>query len=127
MRTKKRQILAVPENKNLPFSTVVGFGDLAFVSGMIGRDPATGQIAADIFEQTRQTLANVEAQLAAAELSSENVLKATVFITDMGLVQEMNRAYRDFFKDDLPARSCVQVAALPDSQALVEIEVIAHR
>ena len=115
------------KNKNLPFSTVVGFGDLVFVSGMIGRDPATGKIAADIFEQTRQTLANVEVQLAAAELSSDNVLKATVFITEMGLVQEMNRAYRDFFKDDLPARSCVQVAALPDSQALVEIEVIAHR
>jgi len=127
MSAEERRIIAVPENKNLPFSTVVGFGDLIFVSGMIGRDPETGQIAADIVEQTRQTLANVEAQLAKAELSLVNVLKATVFITDMRLVQEMNRAYRDFFKDGLPARSCVQVAALPDSEALVEIEVIAHR
>ena len=127
MSAEERRIIAVPENKNLPFSTVVGFGDLIFVSGMIGRDPETGQIAADIVEQTRQTLANVEAQLAKAELSLVNVLKATVFITDMRLVQEMNKAYRDFFKDGLPARSCVQVAALPDSEALVEIEVIAHR
>lgn len=127
MSAEERQIIAVPENKNLPFSTVVGFGELIFVSGMIGRDPETGHIAADIVEQTRQTLANVEAQLAKAELSLVKVLKATVFITDMGLVQEMNRAYRDFFKDGLPARSCVQVTALPDSEALVEIEVIAHR
>jgi 2-iminobutanoate/2-iminopropanoate deaminase len=127
MRTKQRQIIAVPEDENLPFSTVVGFGDLVFVSGMIGRDPETGQIAANMFEQTNQTLANVEAQLAIAQLSLANVLKATVFIIDMELFQEMNRAYRNFFKDGLPARSCVEVAALPDSEALVEIEAIAYR
>ncbi len=125
--TEKRQIIAVPQNKNMPFSTVVGFGSLIFVSGMVGRNPETGQIAADISEQTRQTLANIEAQLGIAGLSLANVLKATVFITDMGLVQEMNRTYREFFKDGLPARSCVQVAALPDAEAFVEIEVIAHR
>ncbi|MGA7279733.1 MAG: RidA family protein [Desulfocapsaceae bacterium] len=125
--TEKRQIIAVPQNKNMPFSTVVGFGSLIFISGMVGRNPETGQIAADISEQTRQTLANIEAQLGIAGLSLANVLKATVFITDMGLVQEMNRTYREFFKDGLPARSCVQVAALPDAEAFVEIEVIAHR
>lgn len=125
--TEKRQIIAVPQNRNMPFSTVVGFGSLIFVSGMVGRNPETGQIAADISEQTRQTLANIEAQLGIARLSLANVLKATVFITDMALVQEMNRTYREFFKDGLPARSCVQVAALPDAEAFVEIEVIAHR
>jgi len=125
--TEKRQIIALPNNKDLPFSTVVGFDKLIFVSGLIGRNPETGQIARDIAEQTRQTLANLESQLDLAGLSLKNVLKATVFITDMGLVQEMNQAYRSFFQAGLPARSCVQVTALPDSEALVEIEVIAHR
>lgn len=125
--TDRRQIIAAPENKSLPFSTVVGFGNLIFVSGMIGRNPETGHIAADISEQTRQTLANIAAQLAIAGLSLANVLKATVFLTDMALVQEMNQAYRKFFQDGLPARSCVQVTALPDCEALVEIELIAHR
>jgi 2-iminobutanoate/2-iminopropanoate deaminase len=127
MMTEKRQIIALPNNRDLPFSTVVGFDKLIFVSGLIGRHPETGKIATDIAEQTRQTLANLEAQLDIAGLSLENVLKATVFITDMGLVQEMNQAYRTFFQAGLPARSCVQVTALPDSEALVEIEVIAHR
>lgn len=127
MMTEKRQIIALPNNRDLPFSTVVGFDKLIFVSGLIGRNPETGKIATDIAEQTRQTLANLEAQLDIAGLSLENVLKATVFITDMGLVQEMNQAYRTFFQAGLPARSCVQVTALPDSDALVEIEVIAHR
>ena len=127
MMTEKRQIIALPNNRDLPFSTVVGFDKLIFVSGLIGRNPETGKIATDIAEQTRQTLANLEAQLDIAGLSLENVLKATVFITDMGLIQEMNQAYRTFFQAGLPARSCVQVTALPDSEALVEIEVIAHR
>ncbi len=126
--TEKREIIAVPNSRDLPFSTVVGFENLVFVSGMVGRHPETGQIAsADIVEQTRQTLANIEAQLAKAGLSLKNVLKATVFITDMGLVQEMNQAYLTFFEAGRPARSCVQVTALPDPEALVEIEVIAQR
>ena len=126
--TEKREIIAVPNSKDLPFSTVVGFENLVFVSGMVGRHPETGQIAsADIVEQTRQTFANIEGLLAKAGLSLKNVLKATVFITDMGLVQEMNQAYLTFFEAGRPARSCVQVTALPDPEALVEIEVIAQR
>ena len=126
--TEKREIIAVPNNKDMPFSTIVGFDNLIFVSGMVGRDPETGQIATDdIVEQTRQTLANIETQLARAGLSLKNVLKATVFITDMGLVKKMNQAYMTFFETGRPARSCVQVTALPDPEALVEIEVIAHR
>ena len=126
--TEKREIIAVPDNTDLPFSTVVGFDKMIFVSGMVGRHPETGQIAtADIAEQTRQTLANIEVQLAKTGLSLENVLKATVFLTDMELVQKMNRVYIAFFTSGLPARSCVQVTALPDPEALVEIEVVAHR
>lgn len=125
--TQKREIIAPPKNKDMPFSTIVGFDKLVFVSGMIGRDPGTGEIAADIGEQTRQTLTNIAAQLDLAGLSLENVLKVTVFITDMGLFQEMNQTYKTFFDTGLPARSCVQITALPDPEALVEIEVIAHR
>ena len=126
----KRQfeIIAVPPNKHLPFSSVVGFENLIFVSGLVGRDPETGKIAAgDIVEQTRQTLSNVERQLAKAGLSLKHVIKATVFVTDMGMVQKMNQVYVSFFESGLPARSCVQVVALPDPEALVEIEVMAHR
>jgi 2-iminobutanoate/2-iminopropanoate deaminase len=129
MRMKRQfEIIAVPPNKNLPFSSIVGFENLIFVSGLVGRDPETGKIAAgDIVEQTRQTLSNVEFQLAKAGLSLKNVMKATVFITDMGMVQKMNQVYVSFFESGLPARSCVQVVALPDPEALVEIEVTAHR
>ena len=126
--TRKIDIIAVPPNENLPFSSVVGFENLVFVSGLVGRHPDTGKIAvSDIVEQTRQTIANVEQQLSKAGLSLKNVMKATVFITDMGMVQKMNQVYVSFFESGLPARSCVQVVALPDPEALVEIEVIAHR
>jgi 2-iminobutanoate/2-iminopropanoate deaminase len=126
--TLERDIIAVPDNKTLPFSTVVGYGELVFVSGLVGRDPESGTISAgDVGEQTRQTIVNIKHQLAAAGLSLRHVLKATVFLTDMRRVQEMNRAYVSAFDNGLPARSCVQVVALPDPEALVEIEVIAHR
>lgn len=126
--TMKREIIVSPKNTDMPFSTIVGFDKLVFVSGMVGRNPDTGEIAtADIGEQTRQTLTNIAVQLDRAGLSLENVLKATVFITDMGLFQEMNQTYKMFFETGLPARSCVQITALPDPEALVEIEVIAHR
>ena len=126
--TEKREIIVSSKNTDMPFSTIVGFDKLVFVSGMVGRDPDTGEIAtADIGEQTRQTLTNIAVQLDRAGLSLENVLKATVFITDIGLFQEMNQTYKMFFETGLPARSCVQITALPDPEALVEIEVIAHR
>lgn len=126
--TMKREIIVSSKNMDMPFSTIVGFDKLVFVSGMVGRNPDTGEIAtADIGEQTRQTLTNIAVQLDRAGLSLENVLKATVFITDMGLFQGMNQTYKMFFETGLPARSCVQITALPDPEALVEIEVIAHR
>ena len=126
--TEKREIIASPKNKDMPFSTIVAFEKLVFVSGMVGRNPDNGEMATtDIGEQTRQILTNIAVQLDPVGLSLENVLKATVFITDMGLFQKMNLVYKTFFETGLPARSCVQVTALPDPEALVEIEVIAHR
>ena len=126
--TATREILAVPPRQALPFSALVGFDRLLFVSGTIGRDPATGDIAAgDMSAQTRQALASIANHLSRAGATLDNALKVTVFLTDMGRFKEMNHAYLEFFQAGLPARSCVGVSALPDPEALVEIEVIAHR
>ena len=126
--SKKREILALPADPEKPFASVVAFDALVFVSGTVGTNPESGKIEdEDMYAQTRQTLKNIEKQLGKAGLSLENALKATVFITDMQQVKEMNRAYREFFPDDKPARSCMEVGALPNPDALVEIEMIAHR
>ena len=126
--SKKREILAVPANPDLPFSSVVGFDALVFVSGMVGSNPASGKIDdGDMYDQTRQTLINIDEKLNKAGISLANALKVTIFITDMQQFQEMNRAYREFFPNEPPARSCIAVAALPNPDALVEIELIAHR
>jgi 2-iminobutanoate/2-iminopropanoate deaminase len=112
----------------MPFSVAVGYGPFVFLSGLVGRDPASGRMAlGDIAAQTRQTLQNLASQLVAAGSSLEQVLKVTVFLTDMGLFAAMNEVYRSFFRIDPPARSCVQVVRLPDPEALVEIELLAAR
>ena len=126
--SRKREILAVPANPDLPLSLVVGFEDLVFVSGMVGSNPASGKIDdGDMYAQTRQTLINIDEKLSKAGISLANALKVTIFVTDMQKFQEMNRAYREFFSNEPPARSCVEVGALPNPDALVEIEMIAHR
>lgn len=126
MTETQREI--VTRSANLPFSTALAYGDLVFISGMVGRNLETGEIArGDISAQTRQTLMNIEQQLQKAGSSLSMALKVTIFIMDMGLFKEMNSVYRSFFNEDFPARSCVGVASLPDPEALVEIEVIAGR
>ena len=126
--TAQRDIIAKAPDQALPFSALIGFERLLFVSGTIGRDPGTGSIAAgDMAAQTRQALVNIANHLSRAGVTLDNTLKVTVFLTDMGRFREMNRAYLEFFQAGLPARSCVGVGALPDPEALVEIEVIAHR
>ena len=123
-----REIISGSPGPRWPFSKAVGCGTWVFVSGTIGRDPRTGEIAkGDMYVQTNQTLANIYALLRQAGLAPDRVLKVTVYVTDMGAFGEMNRAYADFFKNGFPARSCVGVSALPDPDALVEIDVIAHR
>lgn len=123
-----REIISGSPGPRWPFSKTVGAGPWVFVSGTVGRDPETGEIArGDMFAQTHQTLANIDAQLRLAGLSQDCVLKVTVYLTDMGAFGEMNRAYSGYFRDGFPARSCVGVSALPDPDALVEIEVVAYR
>jgi len=123
-----REIISGSPGPRWPFSKTVGGGPWVFVSGTVGRDPRTGEIArGDMFSQTNQALDNIDAQLRQAGLSQDCVLKVTVYVTDMGAFGEMNRAYSDYFKGGFPARSCVGVSALPDPDALVEIEVVAYR
>ncbi len=110
-----------------PYSQAIGVDRLVFVSGQIPLDPATGELVADdISVQTRQVLQNVQAILEAAGSSLAQVIKTTVFLTDIGDFAAMNTVYAEFFAHDPPARSAVQVAALPRG-ASVEIEVVALR
>jgi 2-iminobutanoate/2-iminopropanoate deaminase len=121
-----RTILSKPLSPNLPFSPAVSFGPFIFLSGIVGRNQATGEISkGDIEEQTRQAMENIRHELARAGSSLENVLKITVFLTDINRFPQMNDAYRAFFSGDTPARTCVAVSALPDPEALVEIEAVA--
>jgi 2-iminobutanoate/2-iminopropanoate deaminase len=124
----RKEILVGSAIPGLPFSAVVGYGDLMFVSGIVGRDFDTRAIAiGDMGAQTTQMLRNIQGFLARAGSSMDKVLKVTVFVTDMSRFQEMNQAYRQFFPSEPPARSTIGVASLPEAEALVEAEVIAAR
>ena len=109
-----------------PYSQgVSASGKLVFVSGQLPVDPKTGVFAgSDIKTQTRRSLQNVEAVLAAAGGHLEHVVKITFFLRDMGDFAAMNEVYSTFFQKECPARSAVAVVALP-KDALVEIEAIA--
>ncbi len=108
-----------------PYSQAVKKNGLVFVSGQIAINPATGELVeGDIQTQTRQVLKNVQAVLAAAGASLDDVVKATVFITNMDDFPRVNEVYSEFFQNQPPARACVEVSRLPKS-VQVEIEAIA--
>ena len=110
-----------------PYSQGVGAGGIVITSGQIPLDPATGNfVEGGVAEQTRQSLLNVQAILAAAGLTLENVVKTTVFLKDLNDFAAMNEVYAPFFPSNPPARSAVQVGKLP-RDAMVEIEAIAVR
>ena len=109
-----------------PYSQAVKAGEFLYASGQIPVDPQTGALVSDDFsEQTAQVLQNIHAVLEAAHMDFSNVIKATVFLTDLGNFQAMNTLYGECFGDSLPARSTIQVAALPMGSQ-VEIEFVAH-
>jgi 2-iminobutanoate/2-iminopropanoate deaminase len=109
-----------------PYNHAVRVGDLLFCAGQIPLDPATGNLVpGDIQAQTERVLLNVKAILDDQGLTFANVVKSTVFLTNLGDFAGMNEVYSKFFTADFPARSTVQVAALPRA-ASVEIEVVAH-
>ena len=109
-----------------PYSQGIRANGFVFASGQIGLDPATGEfVKGGIVEQSRQALLNVKNVLEAAGSGLDKAVKTTVFLKDIKDFASMNAVYSEFFKTDCPARSAVQVAALPKG-ALVEIEVIAE-
>ena len=108
-----------------PYSVAIRTENLVFVSGTIGVDPATGEfVTGGVDGQTRQTLKNLGEVLKAGGSSLEQVVKTTVFLQDMSEFILMNAVYAEFFPNESPARSTVEVAALPKGAA-VEIEAIA--
>ena len=109
-----------------PYNHAVRIGDLLFCAGQIPLDPATGNlVAGDIKAQTTRVLENVKLILEDQGLTFANVVKSTVFLTNLGDFAGMNEVYAQHFTSDFPARSTIQVAALPKG-AQVEIEVVAH-
>ena len=109
-----------------PYSQAIDTGTFVYASGQLPIDPKTGTMPEGIKEQTAQSLANVKAILAEAGLSLSNVVKTTVFLSDMANFAAMNEVYAENFSAPYPARSAVAVKELP-KQALVEIEVVAIR
>ena len=109
-----------------PYNHAVRVGNLLFCAGQIPIDPATGNLVpGDAKAQTERVLQNVKAILDDQKLTFANVVKSTVFLTSLNDFAAMNEVYAKYFTSDFPARSTIQVAALPKG-ANVEIEVIAH-
>lgn len=125
----KRQIVATDAAPKAvgPYSQAVWGGDYLFCAGQIPLDPATGNIVAGgITEQVTRVLDNIRGLLKSQGLDFGNVVKSTVFLSDMNNFGAMNEVYAKYFTKEPPARSTVQVARLP-KDALVEIEVVAAR
>ena len=108
-----------------PYSQAIQAGNTIYVSGQLPIDPATGAFAGeDIAAQTRQSLTNIKAILAAAGADMSNVVKTTVLLADIADFAAMNAVYAEFFTAPFPARAAFQAASLPKN-ALVEIECVA--
>ena len=109
-----------------PYSQAIVHGGLVFCSGQLGLDPTTGVLVDGAVEQARQALKNLEAVLNGAGSSLHRALKVTMYLTDLSCFSEMNKVYAEFFVPPYPARTAIQVSALPKGAA-VEIDVIAIR
>ncbi len=108
-----------------PYSQAIRVGDLVFFSGQIPLDPVSGElVGGGIANQAEQVMKNMQAVLQAAGLQFTHVVKATIYLIDLGDFALVNEIYGRFFTDQPPARACLQVAALPKG-ALIEIEWVA--
>lgn len=123
-----KRAIETPKAKAVgPYSMAIEAGDYVYLSGQTPMDPATGKLVqADIGAETKQCLENLKNVLDAAGLTFANVVKANVFLTNMGDFAAMNAVYATYFPAPFPARSTVAVAALPLG-ARVEIELVAYR
>jgi 2-iminobutanoate/2-iminopropanoate deaminase len=125
--SQNRQIVATTEAPSAvgPYSQGIATDGMVFTAGQIPINPASGEVeATSIEDQTRQVLRNVDAVLRAAGSGLHRVVKMTVFMTDLGDFQAMNGVYSEFFPSDPPARSAVQVVALPLG-VQIEMEAVA--
>lgn len=108
------------------YSQGVEYNGVLYFSGQIGLNPATMEMKPDFKSQLDQILANIDGLLESQSITREHILKTTIFVTDLANFGMVNEAYEGYFKAPYPARSCVEVPALPKG-AVVEIEVIAAR
>jgi len=113
-----------PSELPYPFSAAVRTGNLLFVSGQVGQ--RGGRVGEGIEEQTRFTLENVKDVLAQAGCSLDDVVKVTVFLTDMSLWPKMNEVYREYFPKEPPARSAFGANGLAMPELLIELECVAE-
>ncbi len=108
-----------------PYSQGIIAGNMVYTSGQLGMEPLTGELVnTSIEDEARQSLENVEAVLKAAGVELSDVIKTTVFVKDLSQFSDINEIYSEFFSENKPARSCVEVARLP-KDANIEIEAIA--
>ena len=107
-----------------PYVHAVEVGEMIFTSGQIGLDPVSGELKEGIEEQTHQVFRNLQAVLKAADSDFDHVVKTMVFLDDINDFATVNEIYAGYFKNEFPARSCVEASKLPKG-ALIEIEVIA--
>lgn len=107
-----------------PYVHAVEVGEMIFTSGQLGLDPITGELPEGVEAQTHQALKNLEAVLNAAGSDLDHVVKTTVFLDNINDFASVNGIYAEYFKGEVPARSCVEVSKLPKG-GLVEIEAIA--
>lgn len=109
-----------------PYCTATLYGDTVYMSGMIGVDPAAGRpVEGGALAQARQVFENIRTVLGELDLTMDDVLKTTVFLTNLDDFAEVNKLYAEYFGPNYPARSCVEVSRLPMGLA-VEVECIAR-
>jgi 2-iminobutanoate/2-iminopropanoate deaminase len=110
-----------------PYSPGIDLGDYIFLSGQIPLDPSSGElIPGPVENQAKAVLESIKNILAKANLTMDHIVKSTIFLTDLDYFQKVNQVYSQYFQEPYPARSTIQVAALPKGSP-VEIEVIAKR
>jgi 2-iminobutanoate/2-iminopropanoate deaminase len=108
------------------YSQGIEHNGIYYFSGQIGLNPKTGELAQGFSAQLKQVMHNIDGLLQACQLTRDHIIKSTIFLTDLSDFAEVNAAYTEFFKAPYPARSTVQVSALPKG-ALVEIEIMAGK
>ena len=121
----KKQVVSInaPSAKG-PFSCAVKIGDFVYISGVLPKDPESNELAGNNVEsQTHQVMKNIESILGEMDLTTYNIVKTTIFMSNLDDFQEMNKAYGMYFEEPYPARSCVEVKKI-QNDALVQIECL---